>query len=1236
MLIKLFPLIILVHLTNSIIQDFPFPLELQLTNITSRSEPYFILIRSVPIIFTTGSTYQLISDDDHNYYLQEDNETYIKYQYFSQNSSDSILLYANGVPTYIIPNLKNFIIIRSCYEEKQYDAKMGLNIVPNPKTDEDKVASDLVLMSYIDYFTKKGTIMVISAMRSVNAQCETSFVIDAEGYFSCKLYHPSEIYYCFWAKSGKSIFYTYFVYNNCLIGEAKTLYTLPNDNNNNIITIKTKSFPDNIGVGILYLSPLNSIQLIKYIVSSAEITIQKEATTSIPCNSIIKMNIIALSDNYFVVSSFDGNNAYCDFYNIELEKLSLDGKNICGYNDFRISFLEDNNLHFIYVQNDPEFIYYAEHEIVQCQSKAYTIDSSDPITISISSLMNPIVKYINPHSGMLLTQIDDSGTLYGNYIEVDYNGNIFTEVDFSNRTRYYQNIKYTAVNPGQNIFEYQLYFEITDVFYIPVQPCQISITNYCYPTCQTCTTIGNDEDNQCDSCIGNALFMYGTSNCYTTKPEGYYIDQITRTYKQCPLNCKSCDDNTSCNECYSDFQLQSTYTKNESDVNCVEQCDLNSSIWYIDVDTQGFVCLPQEECPNKYPCYNPQSRQCLVKLMENEECSYEIPRNVTLDDLFESIDQNVITYYTYHMVYTRKNYTSVVYDSFTTSNGATNLTNLTEIFLGECESTIRERYNLTEKSPLLIAQIEKVNTTNGKTEPLFSFYLSNGTKIDLGVCFNMTIQLNGPSTNEEDLSLPKEEIEDLLEEDIDVFYIDDAFFNDICYPFSYEDNETSSDVNLEDRRKDYYQNTSLCNKDCTYLGMDMSTLKPKCNCTIGVTNEPLGFGEEIVTFFSSLSSANYGVVKCYKLVFSVSIFKYNLGSYILVSMVLMEIVTYRVYVCRRKNDFKKMFLNNNNKNVNTLSRLDNSSFSLSGGMNKQNFTNVSENIEVEYENPKKETNDCLNIEPSQQVVTNQSIDKNKIIYKKSAFSNTNSLMNFRKSKINQWIKTNSNNKAPFEPMADTSIKNLDKLSYAVAIKKDNRTFGKLLIIRIKQFHPVYKCFISTQKKTKYHNIISFIFGLSSDLAFNAFFYSDTYISNTYRKGYNFFYELPKSIISSLISTIVRLLANLLIVDFPDEEEMAKATSAGERRRLLNKINNSTRSFFILVVLLSLLFWYFVTAFCAVYRKSQMNWLYGALTSFAISLVIPFVLAFINVGLRKLSFNCQLEVLFHLSRLIEAY
>ena len=132
------------------------------------------------------------------------------------------------------------------------------------------------------------------------------------------------------------------------------------------------------------------------------------------------------------------------------------------------------------------------------------------------------------------------------------------------------------------------------------------------------------------------------------------------------------------------------------------------------------------------------------------------------------------------------------------------------------------------------------------------------------------------------------------------------------------------------------------------------------------------------------------------------------------------------------------------------------------------------------------------------------------------------------------------------------------------------------------------------------------------------------------------FRSPKSIFSSLISTIVRLLANLLIVDFPDEEEMAKATSAGERRRLLNKINNSTRSFFILVVLLSLIFWYFVTAFCAVYRKSQMNWLYGALTSFAISLVIPFVLAFINVGLRKLSFNCQLEVLFHLSRLIEAY
>ena len=127
--------------------------------------------------------------------------------------------------------------------------------------------------------------------------------------------------------------------------------------------------------------------------------------------------------------------------------------------------------------------------------------------------------------------------------------------------------------------------------------------------------------------------------------------------------------------------------------------------------------------------------------------------------------------------------------------------------------------------------------------------------------------------------------------------------------------------------------------------------------------------------------------------------------------------------------------------------------------------------------------------------------------------------------------------------------------------------------------------------------------------------------------------------ASLSSTLVRLFVNLLVVDFPDEEELAKAkmnSGNDDKRRIMRKINNSMKSYFILVFILSLLFWYYVTAFCAVYRQSQINWVYGALTSFVISLFIPFILAFINVGLRKISFSCRNEVLYHLARLFEAY
>ena len=44
--------------------------------------------------------------------------------------------------------------------------------------------------------------------------------------------------------------------------------------------------------------------------------------------------------------------------------------------------------------------------------------------------------------------------------------------------------------------------------------------------------------------------------------------------------------------------------------------------------------------------------------------------------------------------------------------------------------------------------------------------------------------------------------------EVDIFNINDKFFNDVCYPYS----EDGNDLILEDRIKEIYQNFTLCEK----------------------------------------------------------------------------------------------------------------------------------------------------------------------------------------------------------------------------------------------------------------------------------------------------------------------------------------------------------------------------------------------------------------------------------------
>ena len=119
-------------------------------------------------------------------------------------------------------------------------------------------------------------------------------------------------------------------------------------------------------------------------------------------------------------------------------------------------------------------------------------------------------------------------------------------------------------------------------------------------------------------------------------------------------------------------------------------------------------------------------------------------------------------------------------------------------------------------------------------------------------------------------------------------------------------------------------------------------------------------------------------------------------------------------------------------------------------------------------------------------------------------------------------------------------KDRDNLSFQNAIAYDKRKFGELFKLRVKQFHPIFSVFCSTDKNRIKNVLIGMmLFGIECDFALNAFFYSDDYISNSAEQGgsYDLIYSLTKISYSFLIGILLSYGCNIFAAHLEDGDEI---------------------------------------------------------------------------------------------------
>ena len=364
--------------------------------------------------------------------------------------------------------------------------------------------------------------------------------------------------------------------------------------------------------------------------------------------------------------------------------------------------------------------------------------------------------------------------------------------------------------------------------------------------------------------------------------------------------------------------------------NCYNNCDYYH---YYDSENKSHCVF---SCPENYKTLNEDTKECIKIKYEsteifNKELSSSYPLKIIIEtqkvaknkeiksiikDLLkyeknetvikdkEKAKEEEIKYYDTILENIETGFTSEDYDTsnldkgedevietekmtvtFTTTDNQkkNNISNnMTTIDLGECETLLREFYNISKNEILYMKKIDIFQEGMKMPKIEYDVYskLSGNKleKLNLSVCSNSKISL----------SVPVE-----ISESLDKLNSSSDYYNDICYTTT---SESGTDISLKDRKKDFVEgNKTVCQDECDFLEYDYNTNKANCSCKVKESSS--SFADMNINktklyenFINIKNIGNFNLLVCYKRLFSVTGFSRNIGSYIIIVIILFHLV----------------------------------------------------------------------------------------------------------------------------------------------------------------------------------------------------------------------------------------------------------------------------------------------------------------------------------------------------------
>ena len=495
----------------------------------------------------------------------------------------------------------------------------------------------------------------------------------------------------------------------------------------------------------------------------------------------------------------------------------------------------------------------------------------------------------------------------------------------------------------------------------------------------------------------------------------------------------------------------------------------------------------------------------------------------------------------------------------------------------------------------------EINNTNSKTlinKVEYQAYDDNKKLLNLSLCKDDYIKITH--------SIKSSSVFDVVSASlfknlgIDIFNINDSFFTDVCH--SYSDSE--NDMTLKDRVRKIFQNFSLCEEGCYYDEIDLENMTVTCDCKV---KTDLNVDDIAITLLPYQNkSANFQIIKCYNLVFSLKGKLSNIGFFIFLILVTLHIPLFIIYCCQGIKPVKEYIiqqmkiygyikLDNNNKKFSVKKIQNNKKPKIINNKKRkkrkknnhpQKNKNINEDIkrknlifQSNKKNKSKIKNKTIEIKTKNELKKNYNISLN--------FSNSNSLRDLRQINLletqTQGIKKKNNKKPNKNKSKKTKDKennifnfriiniNLNKrekyvpqeskqilnnYTFEEAIKYDYRSICLIYYIILLSKQAIFHAFLFKSPLEVFSlRLCLLIFIYSSDLALNSFFYLDDKISEKYQYAQNFFlFAFSNNITVILLSTFIGFLFMTLFTNLSNSSNDIRNIFRKEEEKLIKNKN----------------------------------------------------------------------------------